>query len=474
MSLKRAKIIATLGTASANKETIAKMVASGANVFRLNFSHGSHTEKSNIIRIIREIEEESKQYIAILADLQGPKIRIGDIPNQELIKGQTVTLKLADQTTELGEIVVPHPEVFQTFEVGNIFYISDGFLQLRVKSLEDNHIKASVIAGGPISSHKGINLPGKYLPIPAITEQDKVDLKFALAHNVDWVAISFVQRVEDAIEARKLINSKARLMVKLERPMALENLEEITDNVDAVMVARGDLGIEIPLSKVPFVQKNIINICRKKALPVVVATEMLESMIKNPRPTRAEVSDVANAVYEGADCVMLSGETAIGHYPVETIAMMNDIVIESEQNEIYKQIRIKERQKYTFRDDSDAIASGAIDIAVNLHCKAIATFTQTGATTMRASSARTMVPVLSLTPNIRTARAMALIWGVFPIKTNDVRSFDEMVGKATRISRAYGFTQNGDRITVTAGIPFGTPGKTNIVRVCTVGEHEKT
>ena len=472
---KLAKIIATLGPSSCSYDIIEQMVDAGVNVFRLNFSHGTHDDKKNIIQHIRAIEKQKKCFLTILGDLQGPKIRVGNLPTQLLENHQIVHLFLGDNTEKLGELPVPTLEVFDVLTVGTYIYINDGFLKLEVLEKQAHHVTAKILIGGEISSHKGLNVPNVLFPIPALTEQDKCDLEFAINNGIDWIALSFVQHKKDVQEAQSLIKGKARLLAKIERSKAIENIDEIIQYVDAIMIARGDLGIEILLEQLPTVQRHIIKKCRENAIPVTVATEMLQSMIHNARPTRAEVSDVANAIYEGADSVMLSGETATGQYPVEAVKVMNTIIQHAEDSEFYKDLRVKERSQIQGSSDNEVIAHCAVEVAERLNCRAVATFTQTGTTTIRASQTRTFVPLLSLTPSVTTARMMGLIWGVYAITTrDDIHSFEDMVGKATRLSRQHGITNNGDRITVTAGVPFGNPGTTNVIRVCTVGEHEKS
>jgi pyruvate kinase len=466
---RRTKIVATLGPSSASEDIIMSLVQAGVNVFRLNFSHGSHEEHRQRVDMIRNIEKMVERPIGILIDLQGPKLRIGTFSADKvkLKKKHTFTLFLNDHVGDEHGVTLPHKEIFEVLKPGHDLLIDDGKVRLRVEQVSATEITTQVIVGGKISDRKGVNVPDTQLPISALTEKDRKDLAFGLDLNIDWVALSFVQRVEDVMEARELIGGRAGVLAKLEKPSALDDLENIIACSDAIMVARGDLGVELPPERVPSIQKRIVEISRAKGKPVIVATQMLESMIQSPVPTRAEASDVATAIYDGADAVMLSAETAAGEYPLEAVEVMGKIISVTEKDEHYrKMLRVYPIDGEA--TDADAIASAATSIATVRNCSAIVTFTSTGSTTIRASRMRAMVPILGLTPSDHVARKMALVWGVYSVQTRDVESFSEMVGKSVRMVQRKGFSKLGERIVVIAGVPFGTPGSTNVIRLAEV------
>jgi pyruvate kinase len=466
---RRTKIVATLGPSSASEDIILSLVQAGVNVFRLNFSHGSHAEHSKRVDMIRSIEKKVDRPIGILIDLQGPKLRIGTFSADKvkLKKMQTFTLYLNEHVGDENGVTLPHKEIFEVLKPGHDLLIDDGKVRLRVLQVTATEITTQVIVGGKISDRKGVNVPDTQLPISALTEKDRKDLTFGLSLNIDWVALSFVQRVEDIMEARELVGGQAGILAKLEKPSALDDLENIIACADAIMVARGDLGVELPPERVPSIQKRIVEISRAKGKPVIVATQMLESMIHSPIPTRAEASDVATAIYDGADAVMLSAETAAGEYPLEAVEVMGRIISVTEKDEHYrKMLRVYPIDGET--TDADAIASAASSIATVRNCSAIVTFTSTGSTTIRASRMRGMVPILGLTPSDHVARKLALVWGVYSVQTRDVESFSEMVGKSVRMVQRKGFSKLGERLVVTAGVPFGTPGSTNVIRLAEV------
>ncbi|MCZ4281526.1 pyruvate kinase [Kiloniella laminariae] len=469
------KIVATLGPASSDKETIAALFKSGVDTFRLNFSHGTHEDHKKRYDLIREVEQETGRPIAVLMDLQGPKLRVGRFAegSAELKTGATFRLDMKDELGDATRATLPHKEIFDAIEAGTDLLLDDGRIRLRVRSVKGTEAETEVVVGGVLSNNKGVNVPGVVLPLSALTEKDLKDMEFGLELGCDWCALSFVQRPEDVMEARKLVNGRAGVMAKLEKPSAIEQLEAIVALTDAVMVARGDLGVELPPENVPVLQKRIIRMCREHGKPVIVATQMLETMVTSPTPTRAEASDVATAVYDGADAVMLSAESASGAYPLEAVSMMNRIIETIEQDPLYlKLIHADELEPNP--TEADAISDAASQVADLLGAKAIVTFTTTGSTAFRAARCRPKTPLLGLTPDLRVARRMSLIWGVHSVNTRDVSSFAEMVGKSTRIARREGFCENGDKVVVTAGIPFGTPGSTNNLRIATVGQHEKT
>ncbi|MBF9234766.1 pyruvate kinase [Microvirga alba] len=469
--VRRTKILATLGPASENPEMIAKLFQAGADVFRLNMSHLARERLPERVEMIRAVEAKFKRPIAILADLQGPKLRVGTFEGDSamLVKGQSFTLD-ADQTPgNEKRVYLPHPEILSSLEPGHTVLIDDGKLRLRVKSVKSGAAVTEVEVAGKISNRKGVSLPDTVIPVAAMTEKDRSDLEAALDAGVDWIALSFVQRPEDVAEVKKVARGRALVMSKLEKPQAIARLDEIVEISDAVMVARGDLGVEMPLEKVPGIQKLIVRTARKLGKPVVVATQMLESMITSPVPTRAEVSDVATAVYDGADAVMLSAESASGQYPVEAVATMNRIAEEIEQDQSYWSI-IKTQGSAPEATGSDAIAAGAHQIADTLHVKTITAWTSSGSTAFRIARERPNSTVVALTPNHNTARRLALVWGVHPIRTKDASDVDDMAFRACKFAVREGFSQISDRIIIVAGVPFGTPGATNMVRIAFISQ----
>ncbi|MCR9257129.1 MAG: pyruvate kinase [Alphaproteobacteria bacterium] len=460
------KIVATLGPSSNTMEKMRSLVAAGADVFRLNFSHGSHADHKKVHGYIRELEEEAGRPIAILQDLQGPKLRISTFADGpvELFAGKHFRLDLDPAPGDRERVHLPHREIFQALQPGNMLLLDDGKIKLKVIACDAEHAQTEVINGGPLSDRKGVNVPNAVLDVSPLTDKDRKDLEFGLALGVDWVALSFVQRPADVAEARKLIGGRAKLLSKLEKPSAIQHLPELIDLSDAIMVARGDLGVEMLPEDVPSLQKRIIRGCRAAGKPVVVATQMLESMIKAPAPTRAEASDVATAVYDGADAVMLSAESAAGDYPVESVTMMNRIIERTERDDVYRDTLMTHHPEPE-ATGPDAITAAARQVAETIGAAAIVTFTTSGSTTLRAARERPTVPILCLTADRETARRLALVWGVHSIRTQDARSFSQMVDFATKLTHEHKFGQRGDRIVVTAGVPFGTPGATNILRI---------
>ena len=464
------KIVATLGPSSSSPEAIAKLFAAGADVFRLNFSHGTHAEHMESYEILRKIESEHNRPIGVIADLQGPKIRVNKFFDEKvkLIADSKFVLdseiKLAGDNSRIS---ISNPEIFPSLEKGAELLLDDGKIKLLVEKNNGSSVQTKVVIGGVLSNHKGINIPDTVLPMSALTKKDRKDLEFSLGLGVDWIALSFVQRPDDVREARKLIAGKAGILAKLEKPLAIEYLEEIIEVSDSIMVARGDLGVEARPEEVPGLQKKIIRSARSQGKPVIVATQMLESMITSPTPTRAEASDVATAVFDGADAVMLSAETAVGSYSLEAVSIMDRIIYSSEQDEYYRSIKFEETDKI-LSTDSDAITLAAKQVAKILDAAVIVTFTATGSTTLRAARERPEVPILGLTPNIKTARRMVLVWGVHPVETSYFDKFDNVVDSAIDVSEKEGFAAKGQQLIVTAGVPFGTPGTTNILRIVKV------
>ncbi len=466
---RRTKIVATVGPASSTPEVLGRLFRAGADVFRLNFSHGTHEEHAARIAVIRALETESGRPIGILADVQGPKLRVGRFQagRVALQTGQAFQLDLSPVPGDARRVQLPHPEIMQAAMIGTTLLLDDGKLRLRVVHKRDDHLECAVVTGGPLSDRKGVNVPDVVLPIPALTEKDHADLRFALQHGVDFIGLSFVQRAEDVAEARDIAGGRAWIMTKLEKPQALDNLDEILALSDAVMVARGDLGVELPPEEVPLAQKRIVRAARERGLPVVVATQMLESMINAPSPTRAEASDVATAVFDGADAVMLSAETAAGQYPFEAVNMMDRIVDRVEQDAHWRELceQGRPRPEATV---ADAIADAARQIGKTIGARAIAAYTMSGSTALRIARTRPDCPVLGLTTSQETARRMAVVWGVHAVVTGEVHTMTETVSRAVRIARSEGFAASGDEVVVAAGVPFGQAGTTNALRVATV------
>ncbi len=467
--IRSAKIVATIGPASSGSERLRALFDAGVDVFRLNFSHGTHDEHRARFEEIRAVEAEVGRPIGILADLQGPKLRLGNFAGgkAELPAGCHFRLDLDTKPGDTSRAPLPHPEVFEALHPGTELLLDDGKVRLRVIDCGADFADTECLVGGTLSDHKGVNVPGAVLPISAMTEKDRADLSFALEQGADWVALSFVQRPEDVAEGRKLIGNAAGLMVKLEKPAAIRRLDEIIDLADALMVARGDLGVEMPPEDVPSVQKQIIHACRLAGKPVIVATQMLESMITAPTPTRAEASDVATAVYEGADAVMLSAETAVGQYPIEATAMMDRIARRVQEDPLYFST-LEAGRLAPEHTDRDAISAAACQVAATIGAAAIVSFTSSGATALRAARERPAAPILALTPNIATARRLALLWGAHCVHLADITSFAEMVQKAVRTAQREEIAGPGQRVVITAGVPFGTPGSTNILRIAWV------
>ena len=460
------RILATLGPASDTPEMIATLFQAGADAFRVNMSHGDQQSKIAVIQSIRALETKFGRPSTILADLQGPKLRVGKFADGrvDLPHGGTFTLDRDPTPGDATRVELPHKEIFAAIEPGARLLLDDGKLVLRVTDHDADKIVTVIEVGGPLSNNKGLNVPDVVLPMAALTEKDRSDLAFAVDQGVDWIALSFVQRPEDLWEARKLIGGKAALLAKIEKPSAIERLEEIVEACDGVMVARGDLGVEMPPQCVPPLQKRIIEVSRRMGRPVVVATQMLESMIKSPSPTRAEVSDVATAIYDGADAIMLSAESAAGDWPVEAVAMMNAIGKEVEADPGYAQ-RIGFTITRPDATTADALSEAAKSIAVTIGAAAIICFTTSGSTARRVARDRPPVPIIVLTPRAETARRLGLLWGTHNVHTRDVESFEEMVAKAKRIALRQGLVKAGDRVIVMAGVPFRTPGSTNVLHV---------
>lgn len=472
---RKTRIVATLGPATNTLERIRDLFHAGVDVFRLNMSHGDHKDKEALVQTIRTVEKEVGRPIAILADLQGPKLRIGTFENSKIMleEGNIFTLDLSEMAGTEKRVGLPHKEIFDALEVGTHVLLDDGKIRLEVQTVTKERADCRVIVGGVLSDRKGVNIPNAVLPLAALTEKDRKDLTFALKQGADWIALSFVQRAADVAEAKKLVSGKAAIMAKIEKPAAVEALDEIIELADGVMVARGDLGVEEPVEKVPGIQKKIIHKAREAGKPVVVATQMLESMIKAPVPTRAEVSDVATAVSEGADAVMLSAESAVGDYPCEAVAVMNRVALRVENEPNYYASIATGTENPNARTE-DAITAAARQVSQSIQAEAIVTFTTSGATALRAARERPAAPILTLTPKESVARRLAIVWGLHTVKTKDVGSFEEMIGKSKRMALRHKLVKAGDRIVVTAGVPFGTPGATNVLHIAWISGSEIT
>ncbi len=464
--LRRCKIIATIGPSSANQDTLSALFHAGADVFRINMSHASHDSMRDQVRMIRAVQKEARRPIGILLDLQGPKLRIGLFRNRvvKLLKGAIFTLDSNPEPGDETRVCLPHPEILKALEPGHTLLIDDGKVRLHVVSGDETHAVAIVDVAGDVSNRKGVSLPDTEIPVSPMTDKDRADLEAGLEAGIDWVAVSFVQRPEDVAEVKKLTRGRAAVMSKIEKPQAIAKLDEIVEISDGLMVARGDLGVEMPLEKVPGLQKRISRNARRLGKPVVVATQMLESMINSPVPTRAEVSDVATAVFEGADAVMLSAESAAGHYPVEAVATMNKVAEEVERDAYFRGI-INAQRATPEATGADAIAVAARNVVETLDLKAIVAWTSSGATALRIARERPVAPILALTPNPETAGKLALAWGVHPVVTKDAHDINDMSARAAKFAFREGFAIVGDRIIIVAGVPFGTPGATNMVRI---------
>jgi pyruvate kinase len=466
---RRTKIIATLGPASSSADVLARLFQAGADVFRLNFSHGTHEDHAQRFAMIRELEEKFDRPIGILADVQGPKLRVGRFSGgrAHLLAGRPFRLDLNATPGDTNRVNLPHPEIIEAATIGAMLLVDDGKLRLRVVHKRPDALETEIMVGGTISDNKGVNVPDVVLPIPALTEKDRIDLEFAVSHGANYIGLSFVQRAQDVAEAKELIGGRAWTMVKLEKPQALDNLDAILALTDAVMVARGDLGVELPPEEVPLAQKRIVRLARQLGKPVVVATQMLESMMTAPAPTRAEASDVATAVFDGADAVMLSGETAAGQYPYEAVNMMDRIVARVEQDAGWRSM-IDSSRPAPEQSAAGAIACAAGQVVHTIGGRAIVAFTASGSTALRVARERPDSPVIGLTPLLDTARRMAVVWGVHAVVVPEVHSMSEAVNRAARAAFTEGFAAHGEEIVVTAGVPFGQPGTTNALRVATV------
>jgi pyruvate kinase len=468
---RNAKIVATLGPSSSTEETIRALFVAGVDVFRLNFSHGSADEHRARCETARRVGREFGRPVGILADLQGPKLRVGRFAGGavELVPGEQFRLDLDHAEGDVQRVNLPHPEIFSALEREATLLLDDGKLQLKVESFGRDHAVTRVLVGGRLSDRKGVNVPGVVLPISPLTEKDHEDLRFALAMGVDWVALSFVQRPEDIDEARKIIRDRAMVLAKLEKPAAIDRLDAIVQRSDAIMVARGDLGVELPPERVPILQRTIVRTCRREGKPVIVATQMLESMTTNPVPTRAEASDVASAIFQGVDAVMLSAESASGKYPVEAVTMMDRIIRQIEGDAHYRMLLDANREAAR-PNPADAVCAALRQTAHIVSAKATVTYTSSGFSAMRAARERPEASILSLTPSAQTAARMCLVWGIHSVHTVEATDVDSMTALACNAALREGFAAAGDYVVIAAGVPFGISGTTNLLRIARVPE----
>ena len=465
------KIVATLGPSSSTEDMVSRLFEEGVDVFRLNLSHGLHDEIKKRHDIIRKVENKFRRPTCILADLQGPKLRCGDFKDKqaELVAGQTFVF---DKERALGNskrVYLPEFEVFKSLKKDSKVLVNDGKIKLVVKEVSENFVSTEVLVGGIISDKKGINVPDQLLPLSALSKKDLSDLEFVCNLGIEWLGLSFVQRAKDIKEAKKIVRGRAAILSKIEKPSAVDAFDEILEETDAVMIARGDLGVELPIETLPPIQKRLVRQCRDSGKPVIVATQMMESMINSPVPTRAEVSDVAQAIYEGADAVMLSAESAVGNYPIEAVRTMNSIATEVEKEKTYRQL-IESSRTPLKGDVSDAITVAAREVAETTNVKVICCFTETGTTASLTSRERPKVPIIALTPKITIARRLTLNWGLHCIVTEELERFKMAVVNAAKAARMYGFANNDDKIIVIAGVPFNVSGTTNILRVAPADE----
>ena len=463
---RQTKIVATIGPKSGTEDVMATLFEAGADVFRFNFSHGTHDEHAERLKTARSIEKRLGKPLGVFADLQGPKLRVGDFAEGGIVleAGADFRLDLSEEPGSRQRVTLPHPEIFAALRPGSTLLLDDGKLRLEVVSCGGDHADTRVVTGGPLSNHKGVNLPNVVLDVSPLTAKDRKDLEFAIGIGIGLIALSFVQRPSDIEEAHRLIDGRAKLIAKLEKPSAVEDLDRIVELTDAIMVARGDLGVELPPEQVPAIQKRVIKVCRQAGRPVIVATQMLDSMIKSPTPTRAEASDVANAVYDGADAVMLSGETAVGDHPARVVEVMERIVNFTEQDPAYRDL-LNASQVRAVATEPDTITQSASTAAETLSAAAIVTFTASGATAYRAARRRPPAPILALTPDPYVARILTAVWGVHPILVPAIENTAELEKAAIHCATENGFALSGDRLVVTAGLPLQTPGVTNILRL---------
>ena len=469
--IRRVKILATLGPASHSVEMITKLVTAGADLFRINMSHASHELFDQTVQRIRQVEKDLSRPLGILVDLQGPKIRIGAFKEGAITleTGDTLVLDTDETPGDASRVCLPHPEVFAAIEPGHRLLLDDGKIELRAEKVTADRIHCVTVHGGRLSDRKGVSVPDSLLAMSAMTDKDQADLAHALTRDIDWVALSFVQRPEDITDIRKITRGRVGVMAKIEKPQAVERLDAIIKLCDAIMIARGDLGVEMPLEEVPGLQKRMIRLARQYGKPVVVATQMLESMISSPVPTRAEVSDVSIAVFEGADAIMLSAESASGKFPVEAVQTMDRVAIAVEHDPNYLSI-IRAQAAKPQPTAADAISAATRQTAETLDLSAIVTYTSSGSTGLRAARERPSKPIIALSPKLSTVRRLSLVWGLHCIQTEDAHDLEDMVDRACAIAYSEGFARPGDRIAITAGVPLRTSGSTNMLRIAFVDQ----
>ncbi len=468
---RRVKILATLGPASDTREMISKLVQAGADIFRINMSHASHEVLDRTVGHIRAVEEELNRPLGVLVDLQGPKIRVGKFADGEieLATGDIFTMDANEKDGDQNRVYLPHPELFKAVKPGHRLLLDDGRIELLAQKITADEIICKTVHGGTLSNRKGVSVPDSLLAMSALTDKDRADLDHALKKDIDWIALSFVQRPEDITQVRKITRGRAAILAKIEKPQAIQRLDEIIKLCDAIMVARGDLGVEIPLEQVPGLQKRMIRLARRYGKPVVVATQMLESMVSSPTPTRAEVSDVSTAVFEGADAIMLSAESASGDFPIEAVATMDRVAIAVEGDDNYPAI-IRAQGAEPEATAADAISAATRQTAETLDLAAIVTYTSSGSTGLRAARERPSKPIIALSPEISTVRRLSLVWGIHCVQTKDANDLEDMVDKACAIAHSEGFAQPGERIAITAGVPLRTSGSTNMLRIAFVAK----
>lgn len=471
---RKVKIVCTMGPSCWEEEIISELVSSGMNVARLNFSHGDYGSHTRTIENVRKVEEKLRRPVATLLDTKGPEIRTGMLPNHEKIQlesGKEFYLFFEPVEGNADGVYIDYPDLYKEVSVGQDIFIDDGSILLSVEALDPAAIRCRVLVGGELGEKKGINVPGANLSVPTLTDKDISDIRWGIEHNVDYIAVSFVRTKEDILGVRKVLeenSGEAKIIAKVETRNSVENIDEILAVVDGIMVARGDLGVEMPTEDVPMVQKEIIEKCRSQGKPAIVATQMLDSMIRNPKPTRAEASDVANAVIDGADAVMLSGETASGKYPVESVKIMNKILMKTEENLRYWQRTPK--IFFNCGEIADAVSRAARDISETVCAAAILSLTRSGSTARMVSKYRPDCPVIALTPSFSTWRELALVWGVYSLICPFTTDVEESVSNSLSIVQEEGLIKGGDNVVFTSGIPLGVPGSTNLVQVYTVGE----
>jgi len=470
--MSRTKIICTLGPASERPDVVRELIRAGMDVARINFSHGDHEAHARAIATVRQIAREEGRLVAVMADLQGPKLRVGELPSQgiALIEGEVVFLTTSSFSS--GRIPFPHPEVLQGLRVGQRVLLDDGRLELVVEGKEGEGVRCRVVTGGRLTSHKGVNLPGGAVDLPSLTSKDRRDIRFAVEHGVDFVALSFVRSAEDVRQLRRLLVEQGAdlpIVAKIEKAEALEAFDDILETADAIMVARGDLGVETSPEEVPFHQKQIIRACNRVGKPVITATQMLQSMMERPTPTRAETSDVVNAILDGTDAVMLSGETAVGKYPVEAVRTMVRLCANAETHLLPGQL-LQGLEASVLSGVTEAISRATVEIAAEVGARAILTATISGTTARMVARYRPGVPIVAATPNPRTLRYLTMVWGVIPVQVPRFTTTDEMIVLMVRAALERGFVRQGDRVVLTAGVPFGGEGRTNMLKVHVVGE----